>query len=61
MSPRAEAFTEQLELLELQIRVAALFVREAQERSLFRPCRLGTLDGCWACKTKRYILRKRYC
>ncbi len=55
-----EVITEQLDLLELQLRVATLFVREAQERSLFRPCRYGSADGCFACRTKRYILKERY-
>ena len=52
--------TEQLEVLALHLRVAALHVREAQERSLFRPCKLGKLEGCAVCKAKRWILRKRY-
>lgn len=52
--------TEQLELMELHLRNAELSVREAQTRSLFRPCKLGKLAGCAVCKTKRWILRKRY-
>lgn len=52
--------TDQIDLLELQIRMATASVREAQERSLFRPCKLGKLEGCAVCKAKRWILRKRY-
>ena len=52
--------TEQLDLLELHLRMATNSVREAQERSLFRPCKLGKLEGCAVCKAKRWILRKRY-
>lgn len=54
------AMTEQLDLLELQLRVARLFVIEAQERSLLRPCRLGVLGGCLLCRAKQYILRERF-
>ena len=56
----SQTFTEQIELLELQLRVAALLVRDAQERSLLKPCRFGKLEGCWACQVKRYILRERF-
>ena len=52
--------TGQLELLELFLTNAATSVREAQGRSLFRPCKLGKLEGCALCKAKRWILRKRY-
>lgn len=52
--------TEQLELMELQLHVAATIVRDAQRQALFKPCRLGKLKGCWACRMKRYVLRKRY-
>lgn len=52
--------TEQLELMELHLRYATASVREAQRRSLFKPCRLNKLEGCVWCKMKRYILRKRY-
>lgn len=52
--------TEQLELMELHLDVAATIVKDSQRRSLFKPCRLGKLKGCWACKIKRYILRKRF-
>lgn len=52
--------TEQLDLLELHLRMATLAVREAQTISLFRPCKLGKLEGCAVCKAKRWILRKRY-
>ena len=52
--------TLQLELLEIQLRLATLAVREAQTRALFKPCKLGKLEGCAMCKAKRWILRKRY-
>ena len=52
--------TGQLELLELHLIGAKLAVREAQTTSLFRPCKLGKLEGCAVCKAKRWILRKRY-
>ena len=52
--------TGHLELLELHLIGAKLAVREAQERSLFRPCKLGKLEGCAVCKAKRWILRRRY-
>ena len=55
-----ESVTEQINLLDLQLRVARLFVIEAQERAWFRPCRLGHPLGCWACRMKRYILRERF-
>lgn len=55
-----EAITDQLDLLELQLRVARLMVIDAQERSLLRPCRLGKLEGCLVCKAKRHILRERF-
>lgn len=54
------AITDQIELLDLQLRVARLFVIEAQEKSLLRPCKLRKPFGCWACKTKQYILRERF-
>lgn len=52
--------TGHLELLELHLIGAKLAVREAQTISLFRPCKLGKLEGCAVCKAKRWILRKRY-
>lgn len=52
--------TQQLELMELHLNVAATSVRDAQRRALFKPCRLGKLEGCIFCKIKRRILRKRY-
>lgn len=52
--------TEQLELMELYLRDATSSVREAQRRSLFKPCRLNKTEGCVWCRMKRYILRKRY-
>lgn len=52
--------TEQLELVELYLSTAETAVKDAQERSLFRPCRRKTLSGCILCRIKRYILRKRY-
>ena len=52
--------TEQLELLELYLNISELAVRDAQQRSLFKPCRFGKLDGCIFCKIKRHILKKRY-
>lgn len=54
------AVTEQFDLLELQLRVARLFLVEAQEKSLLRPCRLGKPLGCFLCQAKRYILRERF-
>ena len=52
--------TEQLELMELFLIGAAASVRDAQRQSLFRPCKLGKLEGCILCRAKRRILRKRY-
>lgn len=52
--------TEQLDLVELHLIAAAAAVREAQQRSLFKACKLGKLEGCTVCKAKRWILRKRY-
>lgn len=60
MNQASKIITEQLDLLTLQTDVARLMLQESQERSLFRPCKLGTLEGCWVCRIKRYILRKRY-
>ena len=55
-----DTVTEQLDLLELQLRVARLFIVDAQERSYLKPCGLGKPFGCLLCKTKRYILRERF-
>lgn len=52
--------TEQLEIVEMYLIDKKREVREAQEKSLFRPCKLGKLEGCALCKAKRWILRKRY-
>lgn len=52
--------TDQIDLFTLQVDVAKLFVRDAQEKSYLRPCRLGALRECWVCKAKRYILRERF-
>lgn len=56
----SEHLIEQLDYLELQLRVARLFVIEAQEISFFRPCKLGKPLGCYACKIKRHILKGRF-
>lgn len=60
MSKEPGVITQQLDYVEVTLRLAALSVREAQTRSLFRPCKLGKLEGCAMCKAKRWILRKRY-
>lgn len=52
--------TEQIDLFALHVTMATLLVRDAQERSLFRECRINKLNVCWACRAKRYILRSRY-
>lgn len=52
--------TEQFGLMEMYLIHAATSVREAQQRSLFKPCRFNKLEGCVWCRMKRYILRKRY-
>lgn len=52
--------TEQLEIVEMYLIDKKLSVRDAQQRSLFKPCRFNKLEGCVWCRMKRYILRKRY-
>ena len=52
--------TDQIDLIEIELYMLALAVREKQSRALFKPCRLGELEGCTACKVKRWVLRKRY-
>ena len=52
--------TAQIELVEMYVWAATAYVREAQQRALFKPCKLGKVDGCLACKAKQWILRKRY-
>lgn len=60
MGKEPGVITQQLDYVEVTLRLAAVAVREAQTRSLFRPCKLGKLEGCAMCKAKRWILRKRY-
>lgn len=52
--------TDQLDIVEMYLIDKKLSVRESQQRSLFKPCRLNKLEGCVWCKLKRRILRKRY-
>lgn len=59
LSPQ-EVITEQLELVELVVTYYRLMIRDAQQRSLFRPCANKTLGGCVWCRFKRYVLRKRF-
>lgn len=60
MSKYQDLLVEQLDLLELNLRVVALLVREAQERWYFKPCRLKRLSGCLFCKAKQHFLKERF-
>lgn len=52
--------TEQLDLLELNLRVARLMLMERQSQAVYRECRFGIPFGCLLCRIKRGLLRKRY-
>lgn len=52
--------TGNIELLEMYLLNRSATVRDEQQRSLFKPCRLGKLTGCLLCKIKRWVLRRRY-